>query len=95
MSLECSVTGMPQPTTMLDVFSRKITSWEVHEIESGEYAATILTNTDSVPAGQMGPNLVALIAYLSGRYHLSIRNIQDYLREHWQLSFSLGAISQA
>ncbi len=50
---------------------------------------------DSVPSGQMGPNLVALIAHLSGRYHLSTRNIQDYLVEHWQLQFSLGAISQA
>jgi transposase len=48
-----------------------------------------------VPSGQMGPNLIALIAHLSGRYHLSIRQIQDYLQEHWQLSFSLGAISQA
>jgi transposase len=50
---------------------------------------------DSVPAGHMGPNLVALIAHLSGPYHLSIRNIRDYLYEHWQLSFSLGTISQA
>ena len=50
---------------------------------------------DSVPSGQMGPNLVALIAHLSGRYHLTIRQIQDYLQEHWQLDFSIGAISQA
>jgi len=50
---------------------------------------------NSFPAGHMGPNLVALIAHLSGRYHLSIRNIQDYLREHWQLDFSIGAISEA
>jgi len=50
---------------------------------------------NNIPAGQMGPNLVALIAHLSGRYHLSIRNIQDYLREHWQLEFSIRAISQA
>lgn len=49
----------------------------------------------SIPTGQMGPNLVALIAHLSGRYHLSIRAIQDYLNEHWQLNFSIGAISQA
>lgn len=38
---------------------------------------------------------MALIAPLSERYHFSIRNIQDYLREHWQLNFSIGEISQA
>lgn len=50
---------------------------------------------DTVPSGQMGPNLIALIAHLSGQYHLSIRQIQNYLREHWSLNFSTGAISQA
>ena len=43
----------------------------------------------------MVPNLIALIAHLSGRYHMSIRQVRHYLQELWQLPFSLGAISQA
>jgi putative transposase len=27
---------------MMDVFSRKVTAWEVHDIESGEHAANLL-----------------------------------------------------
>ena len=49
----------------------------------------------SVPSGQMGPGLIACIAVLSGRRHLSARKIQTYLVEHWDLRFSVGAISEA
>ena len=49
----------------------------------------------SVPSGQMGPGLIACIAVLSGKYHLSTRKIQAYLVEHWGLRFSVGAISEA
>jgi hypothetical protein len=27
---------------MMDVFSRKVTAWEVHDIESGEHAANLI-----------------------------------------------------
>lgn len=53
------------------------------------------TTPDSVPSGQMGPNLVALITHLAGEFHLSIRDIQRFLREHYSLEFSTGAIAQA
>ena len=43
----------------------------------------------------MGPGLIAEIAHLAGKYRMTIRQIQDYLAEHWQLEFSLGAISAA
>lgn len=48
-----------------------------------------------VPSGQMGPGLVGWIVLLSGQFHLSVRQVQSFLQEQWQLSFSLGAISQA
>ena len=49
----------------------------------------------SVPKGQMGPGLIAWINLLNGRYHLTLRQIEDLLSEQWNLQFSLGAISQS
>jgi len=50
---------------------------------------------DSVPSGQMDAGLISTISLLSGQFHLSIRQIQRFLSEQWQLEFSIGAISQA
>jgi len=50
---------------------------------------------DTVPLGQMGPNLLATIAELSGRFHLSVREIQQHLQTFFGLSLSIGAISKA
>ncbi len=50
---------------------------------------------DWVPAGQMGPGLLAWIALMSGHYRLSTRCIQSLLESQWGLSFSVGAISEA
>ena len=50
---------------------------------------------DGLPAGQLGPGLVAWIALMSGHYRLSTRCIQSLLESQWGLSFSLGAISEA
>ena len=50
---------------------------------------------ETVPAGQMGPNLIAWIALMGGEMHLSVRQIQRLMLELWDLSFSTGAISQA
>ena len=49
----------------------------------------------SVPSGQMGPRLLALIAVLSGQHRMSIRQIRTLLAEQYGLVFSIGAISQA
>ena len=50
---------------------------------------------DWIPSGQMGPGLISWIGLLAGQFHLSIRSIQRFLKEQWQLDFSIGAISQA
>lgn len=50
---------------------------------------------DTVPQGQMGAGLISWISLLNGRYHLSLRQVQQLLKEQWQLDFSLGAISQS
>lgn len=50
---------------------------------------------DSVPQGQMGPGLISWITLMNGAYALSVSNIQRLLKDHWQLAFSTGAVSQA
>ncbi|MBL1265498.1 IS66 family transposase [Methylomicrobium sp. RS1] len=50
---------------------------------------------DDVPSGQMGPGLIAWISLLNSQYHLSLRQLESLLTEQWQLTFSLGAISEA
>lgn len=48
-----------------------------------------------VPSSQMGPGLIGWISVLTGQFHLSVRQIQRFLEEQWQLYFSIGAISQS
>lgn len=50
---------------------------------------------DTVPNGQMGPGLISWITLMNGAYALSVSNIQRLLKDQWQLSFSIGAVSQA
>ena len=50
---------------------------------------------ESAPQGQMGSNLLSLIAMLTGQCHLSVRKIQSLLKEQYGLSFSTGTISEA
>jgi transposase len=50
---------------------------------------------DWLPAGQMGPGLVAWIALMGGYYRLSTRCIQSLLESQWGLAFCLGAVSAA
>ena len=91
----------PEPTCRHQVFDIPRVRFTVteHQIHSGRCSLCRQRHSadipQSIPSGQMGPNLVALIAHLSGEFHLSIRQIQRFLREHWQLDFSIGAISQS
>ena len=43
----------------------------------------------------MGAGLISEIGLLNGQYRMSLRQVQTYLQDRWQLSFSLGAISQS
>lgn len=49
----------------------------------------------SVPQGQMGAGLISWITLMNGACRLSVRQIQSLLAEQWQLTFSIGAISEA
>ncbi len=48
-----------------------------------------------VPAGMLGPRALASVAVLSGKYHLSKRNIEELLSDLFGLDASLGTISNA
>lgn len=50
---------------------------------------------ETVSDTQMGPNLLTYIALQSGQFHQSISQIQQQLKQHFGLSFSRGAISEA
>ena len=43
----------------------------------------------------MGANLLSYIALQSGQFHQSVSQIQQQLKQHFGLSFSRGAISEA
>ncbi|WP_042011223.1 IS66 family transposase, partial [Aeromonas fluvialis] len=50
---------------------------------------------ETVSSSQMGTNLLSYIALQSGLFHQSISQIQQQLKQHFGLSFSRGAISEA
>lgn len=50
---------------------------------------------DNVSSSQMGANLLSYIALQSGQFHQSVSQIQQQLKQHFGLSFSRGAISEA
>lgn len=46
-----------------------------------------------MPTGRFGPRVQALVGALSGRYHISRREIQEMLATIFQVQMSLGAVS--
>lgn len=47
---------------------------------------------EGVPRGAFGPRVMAMVAALSGQYHLSKRQIEEVLRDFFGLDISLGTI---
>jgi transposase len=47
---------------------------------------------DGVPQGAFGPRLHAMVSLLSGRYHLSKRDIKGIMADFFQAGMSLGAV---
>ena len=46
-----------------------------------------------IPRGMLGPRLVAMMAALTGSYHVSRRNAASILRDFFKVSISLGSVS--
>ncbi len=56
---------------------------------------TTVTLPETVSGTQMGASLLSYIALQSGQFHQSVSQIQQQLKQHFGLSFSRGAISEA
>ncbi len=91
----------PEPALRHQVFDLPEVRYQVTEYQlySGCCRAcgqrTTARLPEWVPRGQMGPGLISWIGVLAGQFHLSVRKIQSFFREQWQLHVSVGAISQA
>jgi transposase len=72
-----------------------VTEWRRHEIGCERCGASTRAefNGTQIPNSAFGPCLTAVVAMLTGAYHLSRRKTQKLLRELFGISVSLGAIS--
>ena len=72
-----------------------VTEWRRHEVDCPHCGASTRAIYDSatIPSTAFGPCLTAVVAMLTGTYHLSRRKAQKLLAELFGISVSLGAIS--
>lgn len=72
-----------------------VTEWRRHEVSCQRCGASTRAAYDSaqIPSSAFGPCLTAVVAMLTGAYHLSRRKTRQLLRELFGISVSLGAIS--
>lgn len=72
-----------------------VTEWRRHEVRCERCGSWTRAAHDStkIPSSAFGPCLTAVVAMLTGAYHLSRRKAQKLLSELFGISVSLGAIS--
>lgn len=72
-----------------------LTEWRRHEVECPRCGTRTRATYDAgqIPRSAFGPCLIAVVALLTGVYHLSRRQAQRLLRELFGISISLGALS--
>lgn len=72
-----------------------LTEWRRHEVACERCGACTRAAYDSaqLPSSAFGPCLTAVVAMLTGAYHLSRRKTQKLLAELFAIAVSLGAIS--
>lgn len=73
-----------------------VTEFRRHEVACPRCGHATLAAYDAslLPASPFGPRLVAVVAMLTGVYHLSRRKAQQLLRELFGIELSLGALSR-
>lgn len=73
-----------------------ITEFRRHEVKCLRCGRWTLAAYDKskIPSSPFGPRLVAVVALLTGVYHLSRRKAQQLLRELFGIEISLGALSR-
>jgi transposase len=72
-----------------------VTEWRRHEVDCERCGASTRAEYDpkQIPSSAFGPCLVAVVAMLTGAYHLSRRKTKKLLHELFGITISLGAIS--
>jgi transposase len=72
-----------------------VTEWRRHEVNCKRCGSSTRAAYDGakIPCSAFGPCLTAVVAMLTGAYHLSRRKTQKLLLELFGISLSLGAIS--
>jgi len=75
--------------------SPHLSEWPRHEVECASCGAKTRAahDTNVLPSSAFGPGLTAVVALVTGAYHLSRRQVQRMLRELYGISISLGALS--
>jgi transposase len=75
---------------------RHITEFRRHEVSCLRCGHRTLAAYDptKIPSSPFGPRLIAVVAMLTGVYHLSRRKAQQLLRELFGIEISLGALSR-
>ena len=72
-----------------------VTEWRRHEVNCLACGARTRAAYDSslISASAFGPGIASVIVLLSGCYHLSRRQVRDFLSDMLGLSISLGTVS--
>ena len=73
-----------------------LTEFRRHEVECPRCGHRTRASYDRtrIPVSPFGPRLIAVVAMLTGVYHLSRRSAQQLLRELFGIEVSLGALSR-
>lgn len=95
------VVAHARPYRAHQVFDLPEVSYRVteHQLFRGTCTRCMATSQAALPNTlshtQMGPRLLSYIALQSGQFHQSISQIRQQLQQHFGLTFSRGAISEA
>jgi transposase len=87
----------PRRYQVLELLANKphLTEYQRYEVECGRCGHRTLAAYDAqqIPSSSFGPRLTAVVAMLTGVYHLSRRRTQQLLRELFGIELSLGSVS--
>jgi transposase len=71
----------------------EVTEYRLHSLVCGGCGAETTAELPAgVPQGAFGPRLQAMVALLSGRYHLSKRDAAEVMTDFFQAEVSLGSV---
>jgi len=96
---ECALVGEdPNPhrhqVTEIPPMVAEVTEYRIHTLPCTECKAETRAKLPiGVSQGAFGPRLQSMVSLLSGRYHLSKRDIVDIMSDFFQANVSLGSVS--